>query len=274
MNFNYKGVKYEVLPYMYRVDTKDGCFYYGIKYSVHSANPDLFNINYYTSSDSIDKSKIKSFSILRTYKVNKTNYELKVLYLKHLEFRFLRFHNLIKNKKCLNKNIFSDNQVQFCNPKIHSHLKSSRMRNLNKRRMEIKNPMFNEETKKKMIETQKKLWEGADSHLKRQELSLKVKLSMSAIDKSELNLKISQGIKNSPKSQDYLRNNNPMFNEETKKKMIKTKMRNSVIKQYKRMLDLGLKDINDWTEYKVKYKANFKTTFYSLEVYKEYSNED
>lgn len=246
IQFKFQNEYYDVQPYFYKVITKNGKFYYGIKYSKKSANPKLFNINYFTSSSLIKKEDIKSFKILKVfYPKNLDEYIVYIKKLKLLESRFLSFYNLIDNADCLNKNYIKEDHVIFTSEKNINHLNDESFRKNISERMKMNNPMFNIKTKLKMKKTQRLY----NKHCHE-------------ISKEEAN-NISKRMKT----------NNPMFDEQTKRQMVLNKMKTVVLNQMFILInEFGLTNISEWDNYKQSFLAKYPNkTFFSFKSFLKWS---
>lgn len=248
IQFKFQNEYFDVQPYFYKVITKDKKFYYGIKYSKKSANPKLFNINYFTSSHCIKKEDIETFEILKIfYPKNLDEYILSIKKLKQLESRFLSLYKLIENPNCLNKNYIKEDHIIFTSKKNINHLKDSEFRKQISENMKRNNPMFNIKTKIKMKKTKKKYSQ------KRMEFSEKEKL----------------------KASERLKENNPMFTEDTKRKMVLNKMKVVVLEQLKTLVtEFNLEKIEEWNNYKSLFLEKYPNkTFFSYKTFKKWSKE-
>lgn len=282
MTFKYKNETYEVIPYFYKVTTDKGKIYYGIKFSRWSANPELLGVNYFTSSKSITKKNIAKAEVLRQFPVKSLKeYKKTVRYLKALEYRFLRFYKLLRNENCLNRNCYGDGYVHYDNDALLRHLKSQRMRSIVSRQMTEYNPMFNDDSRLKMIKTQKENWkklkEGNPEAYNN--FCDERKGDLSKLNTDAYNAfcdKISKGVRANKAFMDKMHNNNPMYNEEACKRMVKTKMYNSLKTQEQYMISCGMDpdDIDEysWERYRLSYKKNTGKNKYlfTYEMYKKW----
>lgn len=248
IQFKYQNEYYDVQPYFYKVITKNGKFYYGIKYSKKSANPTLFNINYFTSSSLIKNEDIKSFDILKIfYPKNLDDYVISIKKLKQLESRFLSFYKLIDNPNCLNRNYIKEDHVIFTSEKNINHLKDEEFRKQISENMKQHNPMFNVKTRIKVKKTKK------DYPQKRSEISEKERINLSK----------------------RLKENNPMFDTNTKRKMVLNKMKVVVFEQLQILItDFNMEKIDDWDNYKSLFLQKYPNkTFFSYKTFKKWSTE-
>ena len=279
LTFKYQGSEYPVTPYFYKVQTRDGKLYFGIKYSVHSANPLLFNINYHTSSKNIKKEDILDFKILRSYAVeNEQEYKEVVIYLKKLEARFIRMYKLVQNKQCLNNGVYSDTYVAFSNDKNLTHLQSEWMRDLVSQRMTDFNPMHRVAVRERVRKTLKNMWANKTDEEKAEFSKKHANLWANKTDeeKAEFSKKISDSIRQNTSFIDRMHNNNPMHDPDKVAQMLRNKMRNSILNIIQDMRDKGVlvgevpTDKNGWECLQEKYKEIAPKKAYSWETYKKW----
>ena len=279
LTFKYQGSEYPVTPYFYKVWTKGGKVYFGIKYSVHSANPLLFNINYHTSSKNIKKDDILDFKILRSYAVeNEQEYKDVVIYLKKLEARFIQMYKLVQDKQCLNNGVYSDTYVAFSNDKNLAHLQSEWMRDLVSQRMTDFNPMHRVAVRERVRKTLKNMWanktdeEKADISKKHSNLWA----NKTDEEKADISKKISGSIRENTSFIDRMHNKNPMHDPDKVAQMLRNKMRNSILNIIQDMRDKGIlvgevpTDKNGWCCLQEKYKKIAPKKAYSWETYKKW----
>lgn len=260
LTFKYQGSEYPVTPYFYKVQTRGGKLYFGIKYSVHSANPLLFNINYHTSSKNIKKDDILDFKILRSYAVeNEQEYNEVVIYLKKLEARFIRMYKLVQNKQCLNNGVYSDTYVAFSDDKNLAHLQSDWMRELVSQRMTDFNPMHRVAVRERVRKTLKNMWANKTDE-----------------EKAEFSKKISEAHLRNTSLLERVHNNNPMHDPDKVAQMLRNKMRNSILNIIQDMRDKGVlvgdvpTDKNGWECLQEKYKEIAPKKAYSWKTYKKW----
>lgn len=279
LTFKYQGSEYPVTPYFYKVWTRGGKVYFGIKYSVHSANPLLFNINYHTSSKNIKKDDIIDFKILRSYAVESVQeYKEVVIYLKKLEARFIRMYKLVQNKQCLNNGVYSDTYVAFSNDKNLTHLQSEWMRDLVSQRMTDFNPMHRVAVRERVRKTLKNMWANK-SEAEKAEISKKqadLWANKTDEEKAEFSKKISEGIMRNTSFLERVHNNNPMHDPDKVAQMLRNKMRNSILNIIQDMRDKGVlvgevpTDKNGWECLQEKYKEIAPKKAYSWKTYKKW----
>ena len=260
LTFKYQGSEYPVTPYFYKVWTRGGKVYFGIKYSVHSANPLLFNINYHTSSKNIKKDDIIDFKILRSYAVESVQeYKEVVIYLKKLEARFIRMYKLVQNKQCLNNGVYSDTYVAFSNDKNLTHLQSEWMRDLVSQRMTDFNHMHRVAVRERVRKTLKNMWANKTDE-----------------EKAEFSKKISEAHLRNTSLLERMHNNNPMHDPDKVAQMLRNKMRNSILNIIQDMRDKGVlvgdvpTDKNGWECLQEKYKEMAPKKAYSWKTYKKW----
>ena len=279
LTFKYQGSEYPVTPYFYKVWTRGGKIYFGIKYSVHSANPLLFNINYHTSSKNIKKDDIIDFKILRSYAVeNEQEYNGVVIYLKKLEARFIRMYKLVQNKQCLNNGVYSDTYVAFSNDKNLAHLQSDWMRGLVSQRMTDFNPMHKVAVRERVRKTLKNIWANKTDEEKAEFSKKHANLWANKTDeeKAEFSKKISDSIRENTSFMNRMHNKNPMHDPDKVAQMLRNKMRNSILNIIQDMRDKGVlvgdipTDKKGWCCLQEKYKKIAPKKAYSWETYKKW----
>ena len=279
LTFKYQGSEYPVTPYFYKVWTRGGKVYFGIKYSVHSANPLLFNINYHTSSKNIKKDDIIDFKILRSYAVESVQeYKEVVIYLKKLEARFIRMYKLVQNKQCLNNGVYSDTYVAFSDDKNLTHLQSEWMRDLVSQRMTDFNPMHRVAVRERVRKTLKNMWANKTDEEKAEISKKQADLWANKTDeeKAEISKKISDSIRENTSFIDRMHNKNPMHDPDKVAQMLRNKMRNSILNIIQDMRDKGIlvgevpTDKNGWCCLQEKYKKIAPKKAYSWETYKKW----
>ena len=279
LTFKYQGSEYPVTPYFYKVWTRGGKIYFGIKYSVHSANPLLFNINYHTSSKNIKKDDIIDFKILRSYAVeNEQEYNGVVIYLKKLEARFIRMYKLVQNTQCLNKGVYSDTYVAFSNDKNLAHLQSEWMRDLVSQRMTDFNPMHRVAVRERVRKTLKNMWTNKTDEEKAEFSKKHANLWANKTDeeKAEFSKKISEAHLRNTSLLERMHNNNPMHDPDKVAQMLRNKMRNSILNIIQDMRDKGVlvgdvpTDKNGWECLQEKYKEIAPKKAYSWNTYKKW----
>ena len=279
LTFKYQGSEYPVTPYFYKVWTRGGKVYFGIKYSVHSANPLLFNINYHTSSKNIKKDDIIDFKILRSYAVeNEQEYKDVVIYLKKLEARFIQMYKLVQDKQCLNNGVYSDTYVAFSNDKNLTHLQSEWMRDLVSQRMTDFNPMHRVAVRERVRKTLKNMWANKTDEEKAEFSKKHANLWANKTDeeKAEFSKKISEAHLRNTSLLERMHNNNPMHDPDKVAQMLRNKMRNSILNIIQDMRDKGVlvgdvpTDKNGWECLQEKYKEIAPKKAYSWETYKKW----
>ena len=279
LTFKYQGSEYPVTPYFYKVWTRGGKVYFGIKYSVHSANPLLFNINYHTSSKNIKKDDIIDFKILRSYAVESVQeYKEVVIYLKKLEARFIRVYKLVQNKQCLNNGVYSDTYVAFSNDKNLTHLQSEWMRDLVSQRMTDFNPMHRVAVRGRVRKTLKNMWANKTDEEKAEFSKKHANLWANKTDeeKAEFSKKISEAHLRNTSLLERMHNNNPMHDPDKVAQMLRNKMRNSILNIIQDMRDKGVlvgdvpTDKNGWECLQEKYKEIAPKKAYSWKTYKKW----
>ena len=279
LTFKYQGSEYPVTPYFYKVWTRGGKVYFGIKYSVHSANPLLFNINYHTSSKNIKKDDIIDFKILRSYAVESVQeYKEVVIYLKKLEARFIRVYKLVQNKQCLNNGVYSDTYVAFSNNKNLTHLQSEWMRDLVSQRMTDFNPMHRVAVRERVRKTLKNMWANKTDEEKAEFSKKHANLWANKTDeeKAEFSKKISEAHLRNTSLLKRMHNNNPMHDPDKVAQMLRNKMRNSILNIIQDMRDKGVlvgdvpTDKNGWECLQEKYKEIAPKKAYSWNTYKKW----
>ena len=279
LTFKYQGSEYPVTPYFYKVWTRGGKVYFGIKYSVHSANPLLFNINYHTSSKNIKKDDIIDFKILRSYAVESVQeYKEVVIYLKKLEARFIRMYRLVQDKQCLNNGVYSDTYVAFSNDKNLTHLQSEWMRDLVSQRMTDFNPMHRVAVRERVRKTLKNMWANKTDEEKAEISKKQADLWANKTDeeKAEISKKISDAHLRNTSLLERMHNNNPMHDPDKVAQMLRNKMRNSILNIIQDMRDKGVlvgdvpTDKNGWECLQEKYKEIAPKKAYSWKTYKKW----
>ena len=279
LTFKYQCSEYPVTPYFYKVWTRGGKIYFGIKYSVHSANPLLFNINYHTSSKNIKKDDILDFKILRSYAVeNEQEYNDVVIYLKKLEARFIRMYKLVQNKQCLNNGVYSDTYVAFSDDKNLAHLQSDWMQELVSQRMTDFNPMHRVAVRERVRKTLKNIWANKTDEEKAEISKKQADLWANKTDeeKAEISKKISEAHLRNTSLLERMHNNNPMHDPDKVAQMLRNKMRNSILNIIQDMRDKGVlvgdvpTDKNGWECLQEKYKEIAPKKAYSWKTYKKW----